>query len=51
MNNWSTPHAHNSQGQPGSGLKERGGRHRDLVSEAMAYTEHTIGGAQFDGHS
>src|SRR5581483_103881 len=44
MNNWSTPHAHNSHGQPGAGHRERGGRHRDLVSEAMAHTEHAFGG-------
>src|SRR5581483_10274094 len=44
MNNWSTPHAHNSHGQPGAGHRERGGRHRDLVSEAMAHPKPACGG-------
>ncbi len=44
MNNWSTPHAHNPHGEPGKAHRENGGRHRDLVAEALAHAEHPVGG-------
>lgn len=34
---WSTPHAHNAQGEPGRGTRERDGRQRDLVAEAVQW--------------
>jgi len=36
---WSTPHAHNAQGQPGQGLTERSGRHRDPDRDAMTWEQ------------
>ena len=35
---WPTPQAHNAQGQPGAGLTENDGRHRDLVRESSMWS-------------